>query len=79
MKLLIKNMVSIRCRMIVKSVMEDMGLHYTAVELGEVEIIGELTTEEQRRLKENLQKFGLELMEDKKAYLLNKLKISLRK
>ena len=38
MKLLIKNMVSLRCKMIVKSELEKMGLHFTIVELGEVEI-----------------------------------------
>ena len=38
MKLLIKNMVSLRCKMIVKSELEKMHLHFTIVELGEVEI-----------------------------------------
>ena len=40
MKLLIKNMVSLRCKMIVKSELEKMNLHFTVVELGEVEITG---------------------------------------
>ena len=38
MKLLIKNMVSLRCKLIVRSELEKMHLHYTVVELGEVEI-----------------------------------------
>jgi hypothetical protein len=36
MKLLIKNRVSLRCKLIVKSELEKMDLHYTVVELGEV-------------------------------------------
>ena len=42
MKLFIKNMVSLRCKMLVKSELEILGLHYTSVELGEVEIEVEL-------------------------------------
>src|SRR5207245_1951397 len=38
MKLLIKNMVSLRCKMIVKSELEKLGLHANIVELGEVEV-----------------------------------------
>ena len=38
MKLLIKSMVSLRCKLIVRSELEKMHLHYTVVELGEVEI-----------------------------------------
>ena len=38
MKLFIKYMVSIRCKMLVKAELERLGLHYTTVELGEVDI-----------------------------------------
>ncbi|MFN2458086.1 MAG: helix-turn-helix domain-containing protein [Chitinophagaceae bacterium] len=74
MKLLIKNMVSLRCKMIVKSELENMGLHFTIVELGEVEITEELSLKEQDELKTALGKFGLELMEDKKSMLIEKIK-----
>ncbi len=67
MKLLIKNMVSLRCKMIVKSELEKLDLHFTIVELGEVEIREKLTLDKQNQLKAALAKFGLELMEDKKA------------
>ena len=74
MKLFIKNMVSIRCKMIVKSELENLGLHYIIVELGEVEIKGELSEKKQTRLKAALLRSGLELMEDKKAILIEKIK-----
>lgn len=74
MKLLIKNMVSIRCKMIVKSELEKMCLQYTTVELGEVEIKEELSKKKLNQLKTALQTFGLELMEDRKSMLIEKVK-----
>ena len=74
MKLLIKNMVSLRCKMIVKAELENMGLHFTIVELGEVEIVEDLSKQDEGQLKNALQKYGLELMEDKKSMLIEKIK-----
>jgi YesN/AraC family two-component response regulator len=74
MKLLIKNMVSLRCKLIVKSELEKMNLHYTVIELGEAEIAEELSAEEKKELKISLLKSGLELMEDKKSMLIEKIK-----
>jgi hypothetical protein len=56
MKLLIKNMVSLRCKMIVKSELQKMHLQFAVVELGEVEITGELSPEQQQELKTSLLK-----------------------
>ena len=67
-------MVSLRCKMIVKSELEKMHLHSIVVELGEVEIAEQLSAEEQQNLKTSLLKFGLELMEDKKSVLIEKIK-----
>lgn len=36
MKLFIQNMVSLRCKMMVKSELDKLGLDYSSVELGEV-------------------------------------------
>jgi YesN/AraC family two-component response regulator len=74
MKLLIKNMVSLRCKLIVKSELEKMHLHFTVIELGEVEIAEELSAGQQQELKASLLKFGLELLEDKKSILIEKIK-----
>jgi len=74
MKLLIKNMVSLRCKMIVRSELEKMHVPFTIVELGEVEIAEELSSLQKEELKTALLKFGLELMEDKKSILIEKIK-----
>jgi len=74
MKLLIKNMVSLRCKMIVKSELEAMGLHFTVVELGEVQITEELSDKKYQELKAVLLTYGLELLEDKKIILIEKIK-----
>ena len=67
-------MVSLRCKMIVKSELEKMGLHFTIVELGEVEIKEKLSLEMHSELKVALLQFGLELMEDKKSILIERVK-----
>jgi len=74
MKLFIKYMVSIRCKMLVKAELERLGLHYTTVELGEVNIIEEITSEQREKFNRALKKAGLELMDDKKAQLVEKIK-----
>lgn len=67
-------MVSLRCKMIVKSELERLKLHFTIVELGEVVIMENLNIKKQNELKTALLKFGLELMEDKKSMLIEKIK-----
>jgi AraC-like DNA-binding protein len=73
MKLFIKYMVSIRCKMVVKSELDKLGLSYGVVELGEVQIIGNITPEQYVQLKAALLHSGLELMDDKKAILIEKI------
>ena len=67
-------MVSLRCKMIVKSALQKMNLHFTVVELGEVEITERLSQKQQQELKTSLLNFGLELLEDKKSMLIEKIK-----
>lgn len=74
MKLYIKNMVCIRCKMVVKDELKKLGLHYTVVELGEVEILENITVEQHDQFKTALLKSGLELMDDKKSVLIQKIK-----
>lgn len=74
MKLLIKNMVSLRCKILVRSELEKLHVHPTILELGEVEILEELTKEQKEMLKRALLQSGLELMEDKKSMLIEKIK-----
>ncbi|MDB5205024.1 MAG: helix-turn-helix transcriptional regulator [Flavisolibacter sp.] len=67
-------MVSLRCKMIVKSELEKLGLHFTIVELGEVEIREKLSAKKQIELKAAMIRYGLEVMEDKKSMLIEKVK-----
>jgi len=67
-------MVSLRCKMVVKAELEKMKLKHTIVELGEVEIMEDLSPEKYDGLKAALLKSGLELMDDKRAILVEKIK-----
>src|ERR1700741_2824628 len=74
MKLYIKYMVSLRCKMLVKEELKKIGLQYVAVELGTVEVLEAITPQQHEQLKENLQKSGLELLDDKRSILIEKIK-----
>ncbi|MBL0358048.1 MAG: helix-turn-helix transcriptional regulator [Chitinophagaceae bacterium] len=74
MKLHIKYMISNRCKMLVKEELNKLGLHFVIVDLGEVEIMEELSAAQLDQLKGVLLSSGLELMEDKKAVLIAKIK-----
>jgi len=74
MKLYIKNMVCIRCEMVVKSELEKMGIPYISVKIGEAEIKKDLTPEQSDRLNIALKKSGLELLDDKRSILVEKIK-----
>ena len=74
MKLHIKYMVSLRCKMLVKDELKKLGLHHAIVDLGIVEIPGDITEQQNQQLKENLLKSGLELLDDKKGILIERIK-----
>ena len=67
-------MVCIRCKMVVKEELKNLGLHYIIVELGEVEIFEQISEEQHDRFKLALLRSGLELMDDKKSMLIEKIK-----
>jgi AraC-like DNA-binding protein len=74
LKIYIKYMVSNRCKMAVKTVLKSLGLHFIVVDLGEVEIMETLSAEQRGLLTSALQNSGLELMDDKRAILIEKIK-----
>lgn len=74
LKLYIKYMVSNRCKMVVKEELKKLGLHFTPVDLGEVEIMENISLEQRELLKTALLDSGLELMDDKRAVLIEKIK-----
>lgn len=67
-------MVSIRCKMMVKAELKKLGLHYVNVELGVIDVLEDITSEQRAKFKIALQKSGLELMDDKKSMLIEKIK-----
>jgi YesN/AraC family two-component response regulator len=60
--------------MIVKQQLKKLSLSYVLVELGEVEIVEDVPAHQLEELKVNLLKFGLELLDDKKSILIEKIK-----
>jgi AraC-like DNA-binding protein len=60
--------------MVVKEELKKMGLHYVVVELGEVEIMENLSQAQHGQFKAALLTSGLELMDDKKSVLIQKIK-----
>jgi AraC-like DNA-binding protein len=74
MKLYIKYMVSLRCKMIVKEELAKLGIRYVVIDLGMVDILEEVTDVQRSQLKENLLRSGLELLDDKRSILIEKIK-----
>jgi AraC-like DNA-binding protein len=60
--------------MVVKSELEKLGLHDISVDLGEAEIKENISPEQLNKFSEGLKKSGLELMDDKKSILVEKIK-----
>jgi len=67
-------MVSNRCKMLVKEELKKLNLHFVVVDLGEVEIMETISGDTLQNLKNVLQQSGLELMDDKKSVLIEKIK-----
>ena len=67
-------MVSIRCKMVVKSELDKIGVRYGAIELGKVEIEESLTPDQQKKLQNGLLRAKLELLDDEHSILIEKIK-----
>ncbi|MCL6460665.1 MAG: helix-turn-helix transcriptional regulator [Flavobacterium micromati] len=67
-------MVSNRCKMAVKEELKKLKLHFVVVDLGEVEIMENMSMDQRQILKSALLDSGLELMDDKKSMLIEKIK-----
>lgn len=67
-------MVSLRCKMMVKEELKKLGLHYVVVDLGMVDVLEEITDEQRAALKINLLQSGLELLEDHKSIMIERIK-----
>ena len=74
LRLYIKNMVCIRCKMLVTDELMKLGIQPISVDLGETEIMDSISADTWLTIKTNLLKWGLELMDDKKSILIQKVK-----
>jgi AraC-like DNA-binding protein len=76
MMLRIRNMESDRCIAMVENELNKLGLQYKTVELGNVELKGNISEEKLRLIDMDLRNAGLELMEDKKSHLIELIYLS---
>lgn len=67
-------MVSLRCKMMVKDELNKLGIKFVIVDLGMVEIPDDITPSQREQLKKNLLRSGLELLDNKKSILIEKIK-----
>ena len=63
-----------RCKMVVKEELKKLGLHFILVDMGVVDIMEDINMEQREQIKAALLRSGLELMDDKKAVLIEKIK-----
>ncbi len=73
--LYIKNMVCPRCIKVVSDELQQLGLGIKDIQLGKVELINTLTTDDLQNVKIVLEKNGFELLDDKKFRVIEKIKI----
>lgn len=77
MLIYVKYMVSLRCKMVVKQELHKLGINYVNVELGTIEILENITDLQKEQLRTNLEKFGLELLDDKRKIMIEKIKAAI--
>lgn len=70
----VKYMVSLRCKMVVKQELEKLGLHYLHVDLGTIEIQENISDSLKKQLHKNLKVFGLELLDNERNIIIEKIK-----
>ena len=74
MTIYIKNMVSTRCKMVVKAELANIGLYASQIDLGQAEVIGDISVAQRHQLKSGLSRSGLDLIDDIKSILIEKIK-----
>ena len=79
MKLYIRYMVSVRCRVAVQDKLDKLGLHYGLVNLGEVEFKESITPEQHAQLQQELQHLGMELLGQQNGRLIERIKAAIEK
>ncbi len=67
-------MVSMRCKMVVKQELEKLGLQYFNVDLGTIDMLEYISNDQIEHLRKNLKKSGLELLDDKRKIMIERIK-----
>lgn len=67
-------MVSNRCKLAVKEELTKLGIHFNTIDLGEVDVLENISTEQRKQLQDGLINVGLELMDDSKTILIERIK-----
>lgn len=70
-------MVSDRCKLLVQSELQKLGLHILNIRLGEIEIVENLNEDSRLLLTRALANSGLELMEDRRSQIVGKVKTAI--
>ncbi len=65
------------CKTVVREELKKLHIKYIKVEFGEADIVGEITDLQKEKLNKALKKSGLELLENKSAILIEKIKINI--
>lgn len=76
-KLYIKNMVCNRCKMVVNSELQKLGIYPLSVMLGEIELDRELSDVEKQKIEDTLTPLGFFLIDDKKSRLIEQIKTAI--
>ena len=74
MKLYVRNMACLSCKVVVKEALEELEIQPVKVEMGEVEIKEDLTDIEKKKLNDKIKKVGLELLENKQGAIIEKIR-----
>jgi len=67
-------MVSNRCKLAVQEELTKLGLHFNSVNLGEVDVLENITIEQRKQLQDGLLNVGLELMDNSTTILIERIK-----
>ena len=74
MKYFVKHMISNPCKMFVKQELTKLGINFNSVELGEVDVSEKLSYNQKELLKSSLKSYGLEVVDDRRTVLVEKIK-----
>lgn len=67
-------MVCDRCKWVVKTEIEKLGFKANIIDLGEIELETDIEPNQKNQIKVALEKFGFELIDDKKSRIIEKIK-----